>query len=565
MGTPRPPATLQEQLAPLAARLRETRATIRPVSQVVLRLKPVAGKDRFVETVHEVLRWMDRRAGRRLPDLAWDLKSFELADVGAQRAAAVTLADPRYWAARLDDADRNVPLRTWVTEIGVGIAPDQDVLFGVRLICATRGADAPFDRTIPGFVRGVAKAGPAELDRAPVRADGPWILATEDDVDQLVVLLELPGRRAPVVVLALPEGSTKVDEAVCPASQLAERALGTAHVAVLTGPASYYLTDRMGRELSVFRQAARIYRPGFSRWKDQPARHPLFLPARVDAWRVEGWAEEGRPAFMRWLVEQMLASSIHRADRDEELPPFNSVRQIAAQAERERLKASGGDATELLALYEEDNGKLRKELEDQRAEFDGLIEVAERERNEAQQAAHEAHGQTFALRERIRALEKRLAEASGQAPDVPIPNALEPFDEWARAHLAGTVEIHQRALQGLKKSVYEDPTLVYRALLLLRDFYVPMKLTGGKELVAAFENRCAELKIEDSLVGDAVRTHSEQYTVTYGGRPRVLERHLKKGTAHNAARCFRLYYFWEEESQCVVVGWLPSHLDNARS
>ena len=114
----------------------------------------------------------------------------------------------------------------------------------------------------------------------------------------------------------------------------AELTLGAAHVAILTGPASFHLTDRMGRELSVFRQAVRIYRPGFSRWKDQPARHPLFLPARVDAWRVEGWVEEGRPAFMGWLADQVLASSVHRADRDEELPPFNSVRLIAAQAER---------------------------------------------------------------------------------------------------------------------------------------------------------------------------------------------------------------------------------------
>ena len=26
---------------------------------------------------------------------------------------------------------------------------------------------------------------------------------------------------------------------------------------------------------------------------------------------------------------------------------------------------------------------------------------------------------------------------------------------------------------------------------------------------------------------------------------------------------FRLYYFWDEDSQTVVVGWLPSHLDNS--
>ena len=28
---------------------------------------------------------------------------------------------------------------------------------------------------------------------------------------------------------------------------------------------------------------------------------------------------------------------------------------------------------------------------------------------------------------------------------------------------------------------------------------------------------------------------------------------------------FRLYFFWDEEGQVAVVGWLPSHLDNRAS
>jgi len=88
--------------------------------------------------------------------------------------------------------------------------------------------------------------------------------------------------------------------------------------------------------------------------------------------------------------------------------------------------------------------------------------------------------------------------------------------------------------------------------------YVPMR--RGTKAKSEFENACRDLQLEDSLVGDAIRTHKERYTINYAGRPRLLDRHLKRGRAHNDALSFRLYYFWDDETETVVVGWLPSHL-----
>ena len=61
----------REQLVPVASKLREGRALIRPVSQVTVRLKPIAGQDRFASTVDSILRWLNNRAGHSLPDSAW--------------------------------------------------------------------------------------------------------------------------------------------------------------------------------------------------------------------------------------------------------------------------------------------------------------------------------------------------------------------------------------------------------------------------------------------------------------------------------------------------------------
>ena len=82
--------------------------------------------------------------------------------------------------------------------------------------------------------------------------------------------------------------------------------------------------------------------------------------------------------------------------------------------------------------------------------------------------------------------------------------------------------MHNRAYRGVQKSKLMDPRLIFQALLLLRDHYVPMRREGGAERKASFEQACQDLKLDDSLVGDATRTHRELYTVNYAGQPRVL-------------------------------------------
>ncbi len=547
---------LKEQLAPISAKLREVRSLVTPVSQVTLRLKAHGGADRFKNTIDNILRWMDKRAGRKLPDVAWQGKTFELSDIGAQRTAAVALNDPRYWAARLDDADKSVARRTWVTEIGVCADTNGDVLFGTRLICATRGEEQPFERTIPGFVKEILKAGPAELDGQLLRAEAT-VIKTEEHVHDLVDLLERPDRSTDVILFSLPEGSSDVCEVAAPVQDVYRQIQGAAHVFILTSEASFLLTDRVGKELSVFRQAVRTYKPGFKSWVDDPWRHPLALPQRITALN-----EEEPQAFVRMLVNQTLADTVRIPDRERRLPSFNTVRQLAAAEERKLLKQFGGSDAELVKLYEQDNERLNKELAEQKEQYDGLLAIADRERESASQDANSLRVQAFMLRERIRSLEKQL-ETLYNRPPTPIPETLDDFESWCREHLVGTVEIMNRAYQGARKSVYQEPSLIYKALLVLRDHYVPMRRESGSLRMKAYEDALAALQLEESATGEGSRSDSDQYTVQYGGRRKSLDRHLKKGVTHDPRYCFRLYFFWDDEAQVAVVGWMPSHLDNS--
>lgn len=525
---------------------------IRLVSQVTFTIRPRKGEDIFTTTVSRILKWIDKRAGGKLPQQAWDGKSFDLSEIGAQRTAAELLNDPKYWAARLDDADKSVPQRTWVTEIGVGVASDDCVLFGCRLICTTRGDDVHFDRSIPGFVRHILADSDAELDGRRI-GKKPWIISTEDDVVSLVELLENRERENDVLVISLPENSTKPTDALISPSHVHTKVMGAAHVCVLTGPASIILSERIGHQLSVYKQSVRTYKPGFRPWIDQPSNHPF-----ATAGTIRSWDTEVSP-FESWLTDQILSDSVYgKSDR---LPSFNTVRQHALQEQLAELKATGGSDDELRCLFERDNEELRKQLDEQKELYDGLLETAEDERQTAHQETSAAKQQAFDRLQQIRSLERRLAQTSQSTSQ--IPDELDSFQAWCEENLGSSIEITNRAHQGVRKSDYHNPGFIYETLLLFRDYYVPMRVDPSPEKREAYSAELTRLNLEESFTGEGV--NNEQYTVYYGGRRRALDKHLKGGNSRDRKYQFRLYFFWDESDEVVVVGWLPSHLDNRMS
>lgn len=545
-----------EPLKSVAVVQRQYRATIRPVSQVILALGSGNQKEVFETTRKSCLQWLNNRAGQRLPDSAWQGESFDLEEVGAQRVGAVGLETPRYWTARLDDADREVAQRTWVTEIGLGQTDDQRILFGARLICVTRGEDKLYERTIPGFVRPIVESVGATLDGRTLGRD-PWLVDTQDDVDALVRLLLRKDREADVIVFALPEGSIDPRQTAAPARDVHRATLGAAHVAILTGPASFHLTDRVGKEFSVFRQGVRTYLAGFNPDQDQPFRHPLGL-----AERITDWPDGGAAGYARMLISYALARSVAKPDRENRLPSYSTIRRIAAKQHLDRAREHGSSDKDLLALALADNEQLRKELDELKRDSDQLLQAADEEREQALQEAQQARARAETLRHHVQALETRLEEVGDRPSDIPIPETLDDFEDWCQRYLTGHVDLHNRAYQGVKNSRYQDDKFLYQALLLLRNFYVPMRRQPSDSAKQSYEKECQRLGLEESgtMIDSRLGEQGDTYIVNYSGKKRVLDRHLKHGSSKDQRFCFRLYFFWDEESEQAIVGWLPSHL-----
>jgi hypothetical protein len=546
-----------------ARRIVSRTASVRAVSQVQLLL--VRNEDdAFRKVQEEVLEWMRRKAGRALPKAAWDGLTFELDEVGAQRVTAAHLEEPRYWAARVDDADRDVAQRTWTSEIGVAEASNGRVLLGCRLVVSARGENPVYQPSIPVFIRDVVRGGGAFLDDRELKSR-PWVVQSQDDVTQLCELLSSKTRRVNVCVFSLGPDETDPATASASADSVHRLTLGAAHVVVLTGPAAFMLTDRIGREFSVFNRAVRTYRPAFNTDSDDPMRHPVAMATRIALWQDFGL--HGPDAFESFLVRNTILHTVSHSDLERVLPPFSEVRRIAAGAIMAIARDAGATNDDLLRLFEEENARLRAALDEEKALHNGLLAAADRDRDDGQRRMEEAKGEVYRLNQRIRTLESQFKGISGPETSSVLLKSLADLKEWSDANLSGSVVVTNRALRGAKESDYEDPQLAFRALLLLRDHYVPMRRGRDRGLAESYAKALAELGLEEdrSMTANRLGEQGDEYLVHHNGKKWKLNRHYRKGTSRQSRHCFRLYFFWDDEEEQVVVGWLTSHLDTRQT
>jgi hypothetical protein len=133
----------------------------------------------------------------------------------------------------------------------------------------------------------------------------------------------------------------------------------------------------------------------------------------------------------------------------------------------------------------------------------------------------------------------------------------------ANNYFAGKLFLVAKAQKGLANSRYENPGLVWKCLEMLATQYRNQCL-GVLGANDEFKQRCQELHVEESRsISDtsAGKARHDEYSANYEGERVTLERHLKKGVAHQEDHCLRIYFNWHPQTQTVVVGWLTSHLE----
>ena len=207
---------------------------------------------------NEILRWAENRSGGRLPAEAWKFENFEYFS-GGRNSVGVRLQNEYsdVWAIRADDPDKNVAGRIWTTEVTVGLMVGQAPRFSVRLLASTHEDELDIEPHTPGLVQQVAEN--CSLSRGPQQITAePWLIESEGDAVQLAELLVDTNRKLPAFVLTVPEDSKDANKPFVDPGALARATLGNGFVVVLPAAHTWTLTERFGKQRSVFGGAAEL-------------------------------------------------------------------------------------------------------------------------------------------------------------------------------------------------------------------------------------------------------------------------------------------------------------------
>ena len=469
--------------------------------------------------------------------------------------------DIDYWAIRHDDIDKQIA-RVWTTEVTVASLGEVSK-FAVRLDLATREAHPEFEPSVPSFVRAVADS-PGLLRNGRPICQFPVIVDTEEQLDDLLELIEAPDRIRPVFVVALPDGSEDTEDALVDPFALARHTVGLARVFVLPSSVSYKFTNAIGdRKFSVFDGAVRTFRPGCDFFAGNPFDHPLALGKRIDAWE-----DHYEVPFISTLLREAARYSPGLTGERSELPSFGDVRRTALTLERRRLEDQKG--VENLHQQIELANRQVKELEEDRESAVQLASGEEQERLRAQEKVRRLTSENDHLRYRIRQLESAVTAATqdSEPDEIEFPASLDQLKPWAEEHFEGKVYVTPRAARAAKNSPFTDVELCFRAVMLLADEYRSMKTNGGAEKRTEFQEGLDTLGLEYTKTGEKhlLKEKGREFIVEYRERNCLLEWHLKNGgNTRDPARCFRLYFFWDDETEQVVIGSMPGHLETRLS
>jgi hypothetical protein len=591
--------------APTPTPIRIARSVTLPTYQLRAAVHaPALPVERQMEAaVRITLRWVSEKLPIEVCGLEEMPNPFRLEVDPGTFVETVWKASTKIWAMRLvhpDTGDVRAPVagRAFTTNVSF-MERGGAVEVAVQTLCTQPpGAPRDVDVVRPALVSRLAK----ELGlRDVLPLDGKPVLFTKDEeTSDLRALLRNPYRSLPIVVfrsvpppappafaapaeeiVAADEAapSAPADEAATTApvleppkgldtSFLAEKLLGYAAVVHLSGAAADGFPQKVPAEFRVDAGGVRVYQPAMDEWRSESAeRHPRFPEESLRYWSVaatDGSIHTGPSAFAEYLVRVLRSGMAQRTVDWRGVLRFPEVFD-AFLAERQD-NVGPEDCRDCRGNYETRINALREEIERLQSENEYFVDEA----GHAESEAAVLRQDRFLLEERVTRLTEELEgklvpEGAGDAAE---PARLDLVPDWARARFGRRLILLPRAVRELKAADFEDVTLLCDALRLLATDYYDMHV--GKLRVAEFTDRARALgltwgpSIDETQAGRHGEAYFVQYPLQQGrGRRTFLQQHLRKGTSFESRHCLRIYFFWGEEDQKVVIGSLPRHLPSS--
>lgn len=521
---------------------------MRPVYAARLAVSPQPAaptSDVFDGVVALARQWLAEGAARydvRVPTAP--AESFRLAGPSARfavEAEHLATAGRRAWRAAIEQPTRTAP--TLRLRSDVQVRPDGDGCVVTIRLLAVPMDDASVPETVrfdpPRLVPALLEAFPVAVGNLPASTRPKR--CGEAAVGALVRDLTHPGREIPMVVLsACPDGTISIDPRLT-----AQTLAGIARVVRLADFATAMrLTEAVGKPLSCYEGAVRVYWPGF-RPGDDRYLHPLWTAAAIAG---RGAAGE-MPGV---LLRRIGAVAGQRIDPDPAVVALaRAVARDQAEAlERHRQAPRGTDAEqeELLDLAWAEIAQLRLRI----AEL-------EREQDDLQQTI--AAG--FSWREAF----ERTREQGEPVEDHDVPQdridglrTLADAVQLVQETLAGPhVEFADSALKSATKAPFQgDPRQAYDALVAICEV---ADLYHGGRLATTFADQFRERgqDYRANVSPTALGHYPNHYTFGSSKGKVVVGPHLAIGRG-NRRNSLRLYWHVDDEERRFVICHVGEHL-----
>jgi hypothetical protein len=492
--------------------------------------------------------WIAKTADAPLPDdAAGGLDFTFVAPDDRAEASALRVTDEQgeIWAARFNYRGDKKASRDWITDLFVERQGDGFVRFGAQLNCRCAVDDPGFTHSRPRVVRNVLESLAAEADGESLTNQFEYV--AEGDVDGFVALLYAPARRLPVVAISVDNfGGAQVD-----IDQLANRLSGTAHLRCLTIEPSFALSRAVGKKMSVFNGAIRVYMPGLEQETEDPFEHPLWLAPHA--------------GFNRWAVDQVAARVLPWGFRDNDRTATfwktGLLRQASARALADK---SAGTREEQLKAEIEALKSEKEQLKETAETAEALMYEEARKLLQVQAELAQAKEENIQLKQR-QSVSERL-----EIPSRPLsPKDIEDLfynklDLEGSLHIVGTmfparIAVLDSAIISARRSTdFRHRKKAFELLWTLATDYWEALAAGQGDVTARQRLGAAYAAKEAQGLSTAGR---KRRTFTHDSKEILMEKHLKIGVADNRAETLRIHFEWLADDRLIVIGHCGEHLD----
>lgn len=360
-----------------------------------------------------------------------------------------------------------------------------------------------------------------------------------------------PSRRLPVLVLT-PDMYSETYSVQ--AQDLLQAVLGYAAVVTLKDKwAAFKLTECVGKSLSCYDGAVRLYWPGFSLHAD-PFQHPLYLKPQI-----RFHANNGRP-LSRHLFRFFSAISVFRLAEGKVIRAVRASISAARTAELELARKN-----------------LREGLLDPK-EREAALEAAWREIDELNKTNNTLAAENETLKQELSKQKALWTEYGGYvAPDTTEEPAADEgtpsFDtvadavRTARNDFSDQLHFLESAQKSASNSPYGNPERVYQCLEALAQVGMEWQQNDG-QLGRGWKAALTELGFGADYKAEISQTAKgkwgDEYRFKYRGEKRLFEEHITLG-AKQADKCMSIHWYRDDKIRKLVIGWCGRHLTNTRS